>query len=256
MENTVAPLLDGGSNPAPSLHLLTGETVEIGDRVYHGRKPWTVSKIGDGEITVKDENGMVWANVSTLKFSLYPPPPVEEAIKVEKEQTLISTRRKRRPIWENPERRKDVLDRLVSNPSAYTAAGWLLRNRAHFHLSITPEVKEEGRLEDFVHSEILNILDSDISVSSDLTQGPSFTATVGGLRPPEHVSRAFKNIGVADSKYYNTGTTVQKWGFVYDFMMVNLGIGFNHNIDLRSIANKILNPACRDAFMREINGVK
>src|ERR1700676_2157994 len=110
--------------------------MELGTVVYFNQSPWTVLKIHEDGISVKDDNGMVWANAAIEKFSLEPKP--------ESPPISVSTSRKapnhpaRRAIWENPEKRQEVLRRLISNPSAYVAAAWLLKNNAHFHLSITP----------------------------------------------------------------------------------------------------------------------
>jgi hypothetical protein len=223
----------------------------LNSTVYNQAGEWIVTAVEGDFISVKNEYGEIWTRVPLSRFSSEPIP--EKAIVPAPERKLTKTR-ERRPIWENPERRQKVLSRLLPNPASYVAAAWLLKNDVHIHLSVTPAVREEGNLENFVHSEITNIEDSDISVSSELTQGPSFTATVGGIRPPQNVLEAFKSVDVSASEYYKKGTTVQKWGFVYDFLMVELGVGFNHGTKVEDVVARIKGTEQRDAFLSEYYG--
>jgi hypothetical protein len=171
-----------------------------------------------------------------------------------KPQRIAIKRRVR--IWENSECRAEVLARLIPEPAAYCCAGWLLKNKAHIHLSLSLKAHEEGKLEEFVRSEISDVRDSDVSVASEATMGSTFTAVVGTIRPPEHVLQAFEKINVSPSVYRGVGTTVQKWGFVFDFLMVELGVGFNHDIGLKDVASRIQNVFCREAFLAEIGEVE
>jgi hypothetical protein len=151
------------------------------------------------------------------------------------------------------EKRKAVLNRLVNSPAAHAAAAWILKNEPNIHVSISTRDRENGEAENFIISNVADVRDEDISYPSEKTQGSSYTIRVGGT-PTDEVKAWFKSIDVGAEPTFGKGATIQKWGFVIDFFMVELGIGFAHDVDVQSVVYRIKNEACRDAFVREYNG--